>query len=490
MRYDGFVGPAFQSRSPNVDSEHLINLIPELVEGGTPASRTVFYRSPGRAVFATPTDATGTCRGLLLALERVFAVIGDGFYEVLSTGTTTRLGTVADDTLPVSLATNGTQIGIVSGGVFYLYSPSVITPLVGFAPLAIGPATVTSPTLPFDGPASIHFLDGYFLIREARSRNFWFSALNDGLTWDALDFQARSQSADLPLAALVNHREFWLFGGETTQVFFDSGDADNPFLPNPSAFIEQGILAPASVGVMDETVLWLGATARGGAVVWRTTGYHPNRVSTHALEFAFQGYSRLDDAIAYTYQEDGHPFYVLTFPTAGKTWAYDGATGLWHERGTFTDGIYGEDRARCHVFAFGQHLVGVRDSTTIYTQSLSLLDDAGTPIRRVRRAPHLNSELQWLFYDQFQLDLQPGAGLVTGQGRDPLLMLRYSDDGGHTWSSEHTTTAGALGSYGTQAIWRQLGRSRNRVFEVALSDPVDLAWAAAYLRVTPGSGAS
>lgn len=476
MVYTGFVGPAYASRSPNADSEKLINLYAELIDSGTPTSRTVFYRTPGRQAFAT-SSATGG-RQLFVTGGRTFAVIGGGFYEILSTGVSSLIGHVPSGSAPAMFASNGTagnQIGLVCGGQYYLYT--------------LGGA-FTQPSLPFTNPVAIGFLDGYFILIEGGSLRFWLSALNDGSSVDPLDFETRSQSSDVLITGVVNHRELWVLGSETTQVFYDSGDADNPLQPNPAAFIEQGIIAPDSLAVLDESLLWLSGTTRGAGVVVRTQGYRPSRVSSHALEFAMQSYSTLTDAIAYTYQEDGHGFYVLTFPTAGKTWALDTSTGLWHERGAFSNGQYSEDRVRCHVYAFGQHLVGCRDTGTIYTQSLSLLDDAGTPIRRLRRAPHLNAELQWNFYDQLQLDLQPGSGLVSGQGTDPSLMLRWSDDGGHTWSNEHTTSAGLLGAYGTRAIWRNLGRSRNRVFEVAMSDPVDLAWVAAYLRLTPGTAQS
>jgi hypothetical protein len=111
-----------------------------------------------------------------------------------------------------------------------------------------------------------------------------------------------------------------------------------------------------------------------------------------------------------------------------------------------------------------------------------------SPQRRLRRAPHLADEQRWLTYDRFQLDLQTGVGLVTGQGSDPQVMLRWSNDGGHTWSNEHWVSAGRMGATKTRAIWRQLGRARTRTFEVVVSDPVRWYIAQALVDVSPGDG--
>jgi hypothetical protein len=93
-------------------------------------------------------------------------------------------------------------------------------------------------------------------------------------------------------------------------------------------------------------------------------------------------------------------------------------------------------------------------------------------MRRLRRAPHLSNEGKRITFDKFQLDLETGLGIADGQGEDPQIMLRWSDDGGQTWSSEHWVSAGPQGEYKTRAIWRRLGQARDRVFEVTMTDPI------------------
>lgn len=92
--------------------------------------------------------------------------------------------------------------------------------------------------------------------------------------------------------------------------------------------------------------------------------------------------------------------------------------------------------------------------------------------RRVRRFPHASEKQIWLFWDRLQIDIQAGTALATGQGSDPQIMLRWSDDGGSTWSHEHWQSAGVLGNRTKRAIWRKMGRSRDRVFEMVVTDPV------------------
>jgi hypothetical protein len=67
-------------------------------------------------------------------------------------------------------------------------------------------------------------------------------------------------------------------------------------------------------------------------------------------------------------------------------------------------------------------------------------------------------------------------------------MLRWSDDGGHTWSNEHWKSMGKAGEYGKRVIWRRLGMTqkiRDRVYEVSGTDPVKIAIVGAELILSP-----
>jgi hypothetical protein len=103
------------------------------------------------------------------------------------------------------------------------------------------------------------------------------------------------------------------------------------------------------------------------------------------------------------------------------------------------------------------------------------LDDA-QPIRRVRQTPHVSQGEKRVRFNSFELQAEPGVGLQTGQGSNPVALLSWSDDGGHSWSNEHPASMGAAGKYLTRIKWRRLGMSRDRVFRVATSEPVPVTW--------------
>ncbi len=131
--------------------------------------------------------------------------------------------------------------------------------------------------------------------------------------------------------------------------------------------------------------------------------------------------------------------------------------------------------------------VGDGETVTVTVTNTPVVEPTTYAIRRLRRAPHLSTEQLTQFFSQFQLDIQAGVGLTTGQGSDPMLMLRMSKDGGFTWGNEHWVSAGRIGQYSRRAIWRRLGRGRDVVFEVTMTDPVFWALLDAYLIAERGT---
>lgn len=470
----GFVGPSYASQSPNVDAEDLRNWYVELVESPFGKSKAALYPTPGFAIFATLPQVP--IRGMLTQNARTFAVGGIGAYEISSSGAVTALGSMVQDPNPATLNTNGPaghQNFITSGGRAYIYD------------LVSGVFTDVTATI--GAAANLGaYLDGYFLALDTSTATLYTSALENGLAWSGA--AQRNTSGDKWVSMFVSHRDLWLFGSQRTDVW-QSTAASFPFAPIQGAFIEQGIAAPFSVAELDNAPVWLGASEQGTGVVWRANGYSPQRISNHAVEYAMQGYSTVSDAVGFTYQDQGHSFYNLNFPTAGETWVYDAATGLWHKRGPWSPSlrVYAANRAQYHAFGFNQHLVGDRLSGGIYTQAIGNTHEMdGALIRRLRRAPYLTAEQNWVFYDNLQIDLEVGLGLSSGQGTDPQCMLRWSNNQAKTWSNEHWQTAGLRGQYGTRAFWNRLGRGRNRVFELAVSDPIPWRVTDAIVSATPG----
>jgi hypothetical protein len=276
---------------------------------------------------------------------------------------------------------------------------------------------------------------------------------------------------------------------------------------------------------MDNSVFWLGADARGQGIVYRAQGYQAVRVSTHAVEFAIQGYGNLADAVAYTYQQDGHTFYVLNFTDADTTWVFDAATGAWHERAGFRNGDFKRHRGNCHARFLGEPVIGDYENGNLYAFDLTVYSDNGATqkwLRTWRALPTGANNLTRTAHHSLQIDCETGVGLagynftdqtylgaenlniletesgediildfVATTGADPQLMLRWSDDGGHTWNGERTVSMGRVGQYGTRAIFRRLGMTlklRDRVYEVSGTDPVKIAIMGAELQISGTNG--
>jgi hypothetical protein len=448
-----FLGGSGAQRSVTINAERTVNLYPALTPDGK--SPMALYGTPGLARFAEM--AAGAGRGLHVAAGRLFAVVGGTLYEIQSTGAATARGTLSSATAPVSLADNGQQLVLVDGSNGY----SLTLADNVFAGLS---ATEWSDA------THVAFHDGYFVLNRRATGQFLVSSLY-GTDVDALDFATAEGAPDSLAALLVDHRELWLFGESSTEVWYNSGAADFPFARLDGAFLEVGCVAPYSPAKADNAVFWLAQDRTGHGHVMRAQGYQPQIVSTRAVEHAIQGYGTIADARGYTYQQDGHSFYVLTFPSADRTWAYDAATQLWHER-MWWDGAEHRHRGECYAFAFGRNLVLDHSNGLLYGLDLDVYTDDGATIRSIRRTQHQHAEGARLFWAQLQVDMESGVGLVSGQGSDPQAMLRWSDDGGHTWSSEHWRSMGRLGEYRTRAIWRRLGQSRDRVYELTVTDPV------------------
>jgi hypothetical protein len=315
------LGSTYVARSVNAADARMVNMFPEAVPeaGKEPA---FLMRAPGLKLLATV--GAGPIRGLWQLGGYMYVVSGNTLYKVNSSYSATAIGTIANSPNPVSISDNGTQIFIAANPQGYIYDTgtSVFQQIGG----------------DFPGAVTVGYLDGYFVFNEPNSQKFWVTALLDGTSVNALDFASAEGSPDGLVGLIVDHREVWLFGTNSVEVWYNAGLLDFPLQRIQGAFNEIGCAAAYSIAKMDNCVFWLGQDARGNGIVYRGQGYTGQRISTHAVEWQIQQYETLSDAIGYTYQQDGHSFYVLIFPTANTTWVFDVATGAWYERAAWNNG--------------------------------------------------------------------------------------------------------------------------------------------------------
>ncbi len=529
MDFKDFIGGSNESQAATADQQKTVNWYPELLDVGGSTRPSALYPTPG-VTSLDSSAVTGKARAHVvipcgngncvesqafpehmppfLTDGREFLVIGNTLYEANSAGNLTEFTSTSagpDNAFEGSVnPSTSTEPATIHSGFDPQKDVFLTSHGVGYYFGMTGSPTQTVDKISdLDGIniAMGAFLDGFWLGLDTDNSKFYVSNLNDLNTWDTgTDFAGRSLASDPWRSMIVYGRYVWLFGERTTEIWQDTGDRF-PFAPIPSALINYGIAAPWSAKIVDNSLVWLARSEAGRICVVRANGINIETISTRPVELAINSYSDYGDARADTYSEAGHDFYVLHFDNSDATHVWDAKSNLWHERGTWDSAArkFTALRQRFPVYAFRElrcldsgkdQPVGSGNPSQLYQMGISHKSDVGGGvIRRVRRAPALQAENRRIFYSKFELDLEPGLGLTSGQGEDPQVMLRTSNDGGKTWGSEVWRGAGKLGEYEKRVRWLRLGSGRRRVFEVAVTDPIPWRLTGAYLSHSLEGGA-
>jgi len=440
---------SYQARSKPLSAQRLVNLYPETSPPDA-KSRVVLIGTPGLALFATV--GTGPVRGLQRMNNVLYAVSGIEVYKIAADGTATKLGDVTGSG-PVSMADNGSQLVIVGDG-------------KGWVCDGVTVVRITDPDFP--PPSSVAWVDGYHVFTRVDTGQFFISSLYAATTYDALDYATAESLPDNAVAVFVDHREVWVFGEHSVEVWFNSGNATFPFERVTGASLERGCGGRYTIAKVDNSVFWLGEDN----IVYRADGYTPVRISTHAIEYAIAkagGQPR-----GWTYTQEGHAFYVLSY--ADATFVFDATVGLWHERQSHNLARW---RVDCGQVCYGQNLVGDHETGQVYALDLDTYSENGAVMVRVATSPPIHADGKKFTMAFFEIEIESGAGLASGQGADPQVMLEWSDDGGATWSNEHWTSMGQRGDFSHRPIWRRLGQAVSRIMRVTIAEPIKVAIIAA-----------
>ncbi len=363
-----FIWGSNVTRSKNVSPQEAINLIIERVDVGAHKVDLYAYRRPRLKVWTRLSN--GPVRGLFFQDNRMFAVSGNRFYECFQTQTSVSRGLIAVDANPATIDSNGQEDGhqlfVVSGGFGYIYDLVADTMAQISDPGFVTPALMGA------------FLNSLFISLKANSNQFNWSKILDGTDWNSLDVARPSQSSDRVLAIKAIHGQLWLFQSLNTSVWWNSAVGNTTFQPIDSARIQHGIAGSFAVSPCDNTLYWLSQNIDGSRVVMRAEGYNAVRVSTHAIETFLSSLARVSDAVAWTYQDEGHTFFVLYLPTSDFSLIYDVSSGTWVKWSQWDPDVSKDFPylGFCHVYAFGKHLVGDRQSGTIYEQILEPGNDS------------------------------------------------------------------------------------------------------------------
>lgn len=490
------VGQTYEHRYRDVNYQRCVNFYPcSSGEGNT--GPAVLMPTPGFVLLSDLDSALslGTndlIRGMRTIGTDLFVCAGSSIYRLAFDMSTLTLTSSANE---FTMSESGTPSNLVdmvhdeqylvvtnNSGTIYYYDYGADS-----AGTVSAPSSITA--------SGVVYLDGYFIVFDSVTGKLYRSDAGDPTTWGTLNFTTPEAKPDITVGIEVINRELWVFSDNSVEVFYnDGGDTNFGFTRRDAVLIDQGCKAKESIVRLDRTLFWLddrGFIVRSGD---QNGPYGMTIISTDALNKELQNYSDLTDAEAYGYTEDGHNFYVITFPTDDKTWVYDTTSGLWHERmwwgqqdvhpilTPIQEFSKSEHRhlSRQLELNQGENVISSYTANKLYVMSNIYYEDEGEPIIRIRTTPSVSQDLSFFPIDAVELHVDTGQAPVSGDGSSPELKLRYSWDGGYTWSHEMVESMGLTGEYGTRVRWNRLGTGREWVFEFRLVDNAGTAFISAH----------
>ena len=462
-------------RAFGLPDAHLVNQISEATplredRPGAPAVglREIHYSRPG--LVAAWSLGAGPIRGLAVAPPGLggglLAVSGPAVFDA-ATGAT--LGTIPG-TEPARFATSRSQLVTTAGGSAWLFDGTAF-------------AAVVSDALP---PVSdVAFLAGRFVYVGAGSDTFWYSEINDAANVGGLNFATAESNPDAIVAVGVLNEELVFFGAASVEFWQTTADANAPFQPIVGRGFQRGCAARGSVAFADNALFWVG----DNRVVYRVGPGAPMRVSSSSIEDRLRQCADIAAVTAWAATFEGHELYLLNIPGIGA-YAYDcsrlGAReadrGEWSEwRSWGRDGF----RGRFATVLNGVTYVGDDSSGTVWTMRVGVHADGADPLVRQASA-FIKVEEGTPRCNSLVLHAVMGVGNAVDPGANPIVEMRWSDDGGRTFTDWRKASLGQGGRYATRAVWRRLDcmRAPGRLVEVRCSEPVEVVFSHLELNAT------
>lgn len=464
------IGKSYYERSVIASAQKAINVYAETNDRGAPVQIT-YYPTPGSILFSTPDVVDqAKCRCTYrTSIGTAYAVIGSKVFSVQTSGALVFVGSIPDRPSQVYMADNGLAAVIVDGS-NQGWAIDLATNDFG---LIVDVA--------FYGADFVVFLDTFFVFNRPATNQFYislsqvdFALLTAGTSFDALDIAAKSGSADPIVAILTYHKELWLVGALTTEVWVGTGAADFYFQLVQGAYIDHGCIAPYSATNIDVVGFWLSRDRAGKNLVLSGSGYGVKEISTPFLVNEFNSYVTTSDAVGFIFQLDTHAFYVLCFPQANKTWLYELKTEEWCEWNWTADGSFNRHRANCCMFFNDKNIIGDWETGKLYTLDNNTYTDNGDIIVRVKTFIHMLENLDRVIYNYFDADMEVGRQdpvIVTS----PEVLLSWSDNRGVSYGFPVSQSMGKGGEYQTTISWNRLGYARDRIFKLQWSAAVKTA---------------
>ena len=448
-------GPSYQDRSRPLSSQETKNLYHEVVESGK--EKYVIKPFPGQTFLGSAT--ANTDRGQHRMAEIAYRVIGNVFYEVSNLGIHTNRGAIPGNDRCI-FANDGVNMFIVANGVVSQYSNA--TNLV---------TTVTDPDIV--GAQSVSFMNNQFAYTFPLLTVF--SDVGDGSSASGLNAVGAEFDPDDLVRDYAFDDILYRYGKRFTENWYNSGVGVPPFQKIEGNVINIGLDAIHSVNNTRDFIYWLGSDRQ----VYRARGGQEQIISTTAISDAIQEYSTTSDAFSEVFSIGNNEIYKITFPTGNKTFCLNeslGMNGWFNLSAGVSDGRY---NAGSMLEAYNKVLVGDKSNGKLYELDFNSHSQDGETWQRRRVLASINGDLlqqkgKRVQMSRMEFILESGVGSITGQGKNPKIMLEASYDGGRSFEPGSWLRIGRQGEFNIRAEWFSLRSFYDMIVRLTISDPAPL----------------
>tara|TARA_E500000331_G_C17212602_1_gene694429 strand:+ start:146 stop:1567 length:1422 start_codon:yes stop_codon:yes gene_type:complete len=446
----------YESDSLPISAQECINFYPNIVQAPALNQETLFGTDGIEQVaYASSLEIN---RGAHEMNGVPYFVIGNTLYSMDSSNVLTTRGTIAGSGL-VSMADNGTQMLVLvpnGNGYIYDHTSTTLTQITDVDFTANG------------NPQQVVYIDGYFCLT-TDSKKFIVSSINDGLSYNALDFGTSESDPDEIVAPVVFKNQLFIGGSQTIEAFSNIGGADFPF-QRTGLFLSKGIVSPFSIQSLQDTFIFIGSGYRESPAIWALSGNDVVKISTTAIdkELGSLTTDQINAIYSWSYAQKGA--YFVGFALPSTTFVYDLISKRWHERRSVIDGTLGAYRVKSLVRAYNNVYCGDLTDGRIGRLDANIFKEYETPIQRTIVTQPFQNNMESFVLPSIEMTVESGVG--NPNSVDPLLGMSRSKNG-KIWTSARYRKMGKVGEYDKRLIWRRNGRaSRFELFKFTMSDPV------------------
>ena len=351
---------------------------------------------------------------------------------------------------------------------------------------------ITAPGFTANGtPETVTFVDGFFLVTTS-AKKIIRSNINDGLTWNALNFGTAEADPDELKAIVTLKNQPYAGGAKTIEMFRNISASGFSFQRVNGYVISKGVFAPSTFIAAADRIFFVGGGEMESPAIWALPpAGEPEKISTDAIDTQLQRMSAEDvsNAFAWTYSQNGG--YFVGFSFTDQCFVYDIASGLWHDRESQVLDSKGfvqitRWRANCILTAYNSVFVADSQSGKIGELSPFLFREFDRAIRRAIITPPISNQAQPFFISR--VDAIMDQGRTENSSASPILVaLSWSTDA-ITWSNPIHAEVGEIGNFGENISWNPIGRaSRFTVLKFEFSANAPFALLRADMNVIQGN---